>query len=76
MNTMLNEHQVPQRHVNLEENDIYDEITFAPGESQIPISVFQDEDAEYLPFPTIFCGECRPNNSDRHLHIHYSDICI
>ena len=70
MDTMLNEHQVPQRHVNLEGNDIYDEITFAPGEGQIPISVFQDEDAEYLAFPTIFCGEHRPNNIDRHLPMH------
>ena len=75
MDTMLNEHQVPERHVNLEENDIHDEITFAPGEGQIPISVFQDKDAEYLAFPTIFCGEHRPNNNDRHLPIHYSDIC-
>ena len=75
MDTMLDEHQVPQRHVNLEGNDIHDEITFAPGEGQIPISVFQDQDAEYLAFPTIFCGQCRPNNSDRHLPIHYSDIC-
>ena len=71
MDTMLNERQVPERH----ENDIHDEITFAPGEGQIPISVFQDKDAEYLAFPTIFCGECRPNNNDRHLPIHYSDIC-
>ena len=59
----------------LEENDIHDEITFAPGEVQIPISVFQDKDAKYLAFPTIFCGEHRPNNNDRHLPIHYSDIC-
>ena len=75
MDTMSNEHQVPKRHVNLEENDIHDEITFALGEGQIPISVFQDKDAEYLAFPSIFCGECRPNNNDRHLPIHYSDIC-
>ena len=75
MGTMLNEHQVPERHVNLEESDIHDEITFAPGEGLIPISVFQDKDAEYLPFPTIFCGEHRPNNNDRHLPMHYSDIC-
>ena len=32
------------------------ELTFAPGEGQHPISVFHDPDAEYLSFPTIFCG--------------------
>ena len=30
------------------------EITFAPGEGQVPLSVFNDENIEYLPFPTIF----------------------
>ena len=29
-------------------------LTFAPGEGQIPVSVFKDENAEYLAFPTIF----------------------
>ena len=33
------------------------ELTFAPGEGQIPVSVFKDENAEYLAFPTIFVGK-------------------
>ena len=33
------------------------ELTFALGEGQHPISVFHDPDAEYLSFPTIFCGQ-------------------
>ena len=28
------------------------EITFAPGEGQVPLSVFNDDNAEYLSFPT------------------------
>ena len=30
------------------------EIMFAPSEGQVPISVFNDDNAKYLPFPTIF----------------------
>ena len=34
----------------------YDQVfTFAPGESQHPLSLYQDKDAEYLCFPSIFC---------------------
>ena len=32
-------------------------ITFAPCEGQVPLSVFNDDNAEYLFFPTIFCGQ-------------------
>ena len=41
MDTMLNEHQVPERHVNLEENNIHDEITFAPGEAKSLLVYFK-----------------------------------
>ncbi|VDI23871.1 Hypothetical predicted protein [Mytilus galloprovincialis] len=53
-------------------------LTFAPGEGQRPISLYSDPDAEYLSFPTIFCGQRRPDNKDRvefqqrgspHIHI-------
>ncbi len=44
---------------------IPDELTFAPGEGQIPVSVFMDENAEYLAFPAIFCGKKRPSNNER-----------
>ena len=50
------------------------ELTFAPGEGQIPVSLFKDENAEYLAFPTIFCGQKRPDNCDRVQKVHYSDI--
>ena len=51
------------------------ELTFAPGEGQHPISVFHDPDAEYLSFPTIFCGQRCPLNEERHTSVHYTEIC-
>ena len=33
------------------------EIIFGPGEGQVPISVFTDENAEYLSFPTFFVNK-------------------
>ena len=40
-------------------NDIIEEskeiIEYAPGEGQKPVSLFCDENDEYLAFPTIFC---------------------
>ena len=50
-------------------------MTFAPGEGQIPVIVFQDENAEYLAFPTTFCGQKRPDNCDQAHKVHYSNIC-
>ncbi|CAC5389892.1 unnamed protein product [Mytilus coruscus] len=32
-------------------------LIFASGEGQRPISLYSDPDAEYLSFPTIFCGK-------------------
>ena len=32
-------------------------LSFAPSEGQSPLSLFQDKDAEYLSFPTLYCGE-------------------
>lgn len=49
--------------------------TFAPGEGQKPLSLFQDVNSEYLAWPTIFCGQTRPDNSKRQRPVHYSDIC-
>ena len=40
-------------------------ITFAPGEGQHPLSLYHDTDAEYLCFPTIFCGQRRPSKEER-----------
>ena len=62
MDTMLDDYDpiIPQP----DEPLIPQELTFAPGDGQIPVSVFKDENAEYLAFPTIFCGQKRPDNSD------------
>ena len=43
----------------------YDQVlTFAPGEGQHPLSLYQDKDAEHLCFPSIVCGERRPGKED------------
>ena len=53
----------------------YDQVfTFAPGEGQHPLSLYLDKDSEYLCFPSIFCGQRRPDNDDRLVQLHYSDI--
>ena len=53
----------------------YDKVfTFAPGEGQHPLSLYQDKDAEYLCFPTIFCGQTPPSRDERSVPVHYSDI--
>ncbi|KAK3087854.1 hypothetical protein FSP39_011503 [Pinctada imbricata] len=48
--------------------------TFAPGEGQHPLSLYTDHDAEYLSFPSIFCGQRRPDNKKRFVPVHYTDI--
>ena len=53
----------------------YDQVfTFAPGEGQHPLSLYLDKGAEYLCFPSIFCGQRRPENEDRLVQVHFSDI--
>ena len=53
----------------------YDKVfTFAPGEGQHPLSLYQDKDAEYLCFRTIFCGQAPPSRDERLVPVHYSDI--
>ena len=47
-------------------------LTLASGEGKIP--VFRDPLAEYLVFPTKFCGQTRPSNSERRRDVHTSDI--
>ena len=56
------------------ENKIDQVLTFAPGEGRHPLSLYQDTDAEYLCFPTIFCGQRRPDKTERKTLLHYSDI--
>ena len=74
MDTMLDNYDpiIPQT----DESLVPEELTFAPtGEGQVPVSVFQDENAEYLAFPTIYYGQKRPDNSARIHKVHYSDTC-
>ena len=53
----------------------YDQVfTFAPGDGQHPLSLYHDVDAEYLCFPTIFCGQKSPSKEERTVPVHYSDI--
>ena len=52
-----------------------EEYIFAPGEGQNPISMYKDPDAEYLAFPSLYCGQKRPSNKDRDKPVYYSDIC-
>lgn len=40
-------------------------LSLAPGENQTPLGLFQDVYSEYLAFPTIYCGQARPDNSLR-----------
>ena len=49
-------------------------FTFAPGEGKHPLSLYQDKDAEYLCFPSIFCGQTPPSKDERLVPVHYSDI--
>ena len=49
-------------------------FTFAPGEGQHPLSLYNDKDAEYLCFPSIFCGQTPPSKEERIVPVHYSDI--
>ena len=56
---------------DLDTNKTY---VFAPGENQRPLSLFEDKDAEYLCFPSIFCGQRRMENDERIVSVHYSDI--
>ncbi|XP_061173328.1 uncharacterized protein LOC133182501 [Saccostrea echinata] len=49
-------------------------FTFAPGQGQRPISLYQDQMAEYLSFPTIFCGKGRIENDQRQVPVSYADI--
>lgn len=50
-------------------------LSVAPGKNFSPLSIFQDKNAEFLAFPTIYCGEARQDNNSRIVPLHYSTIC-
>lgn len=39
------------------------------------MGIFIDKHSEFLSFPTIFCGKCRPENKERKVPVHYSTVC-
>ena len=43
-------------------------------EKNSPLSIFQDKYSEFLSFPTIYCGQTRPDNNSRLVPLHYSTI--
>ena len=49
-------------------------LSFAPGEGNRPLGIFMDKDSEFLSFPTIFCGERRPDNSKRKVPVSYVQL--
>lgn len=53
--------------ITTEANQIF---SFAPAEGNKPVSIFLDKHSEELSFPTIFCGEKRPNSKST-----YGEIC-
>ena len=50
-------------------------LSVAPGEANKPLSIFRDQYSEELAYPGIFLGQNRPENKDRLVSVHYSDIC-
>ena len=50
-------------------------LSVAPGEGNKPLSIFRDQYSEELAYPGIFLGQKRPENNDRLVSVHYSDIC-
>ena len=49
--------------------------SIAPGKRSVPLSIFRDKYSEELAYPGIFLGQKRPENDDRLVDVHYSDIC-
>ena len=47
----------------------------APGERSVPLSIFRDKYSEESAYPGIFLSQKRPENNDRLVDVHYSDIC-
>lgn len=50
-------------------------LNVAPGEGNVPLSVFRDKYSEELAYPGIFLGQKRPDNESRITPVHYSEIC-
>ena len=59
----------------VEDSESQDILNVAPGEGNKPLSIFRDQYSEELAYPGIFLGQKRPENKDRIVSVHYSDIC-
>ena len=59
----------------IEDNETRNILNVAPGEGNKPLSIFRDQHSEELAYPGIFLGQKRPENKDRLVKVHYSDIC-
>ena len=59
----------------LEDNERAQVYNIAPGEGSVPLSIFRDKCSEELAYPGIFVSQKRPENHDRLVEVHYSDIC-
>ena len=46
----------------------------ALGERSVLLSIFRDKYSEELAYPGIFLGQKRPENDNRLVYVHYSDI--
>ena len=66
--TLLHEEDIP----HADPESFPHELIYAPGEGRTPKSIFQDTDAEYLAFPTNFCGQKQKENKYK---VNYSDGC-
>ena len=60
--------QPDNQHVTEIEADGQHNISVAPSEGNIPISIFSD-DTEELAYPSMFCGESRPTNVQREIMV-------
>ena len=59
----------------LEDSERQNILNVAPAEGNIPLSIFRDQYSEELAYPGIFIGQKRPENDNRLVKVHYSDIC-
>lgn len=49
--------------------------SIAPGEGNVPLSIFRDRYSEELAYPGIFLGQKLSSNEERVVPVHYSAIC-
>ena len=58
----------------LQDNERKQIDSIAPGEDSTPLSIFRHKYSEELAYPGIFIGQKRPENEERLVNVHYSNI--